>query len=74
MFKEGQLIRSKITETVYLILESNGYYYKARILASTKFTRVGHFINLTMDFDGEVLANNYILKGAAFSNKQLKGA
>lgn len=64
MFTEGQLIRSKTTETVYLILESNGYFYKARILASTTFTRVGHVINLTKNFDADVLFNNYRLKGA----------
>lgn len=64
MFTEGQLIRSKTTDTVYLILESNGYYYKAFILASTRFTTVGHVVNLNKDFPADVLFNNYRLKGA----------
>lgn len=63
MYKSGQLVRSKISETVYLILADFGFYYEVRVLASPRrLSAAGMCIRLTKDFDGEIVANNYRIK------------
>lgn len=61
MFERGQLVRSKQTGTIYLVIEDVGYYYRAMpmVFASKRKSSIARSINLKKDFDGELIGNNY---------------
>lgn len=62
MYKVGQIVKSKISESVYLILADCGFYYDVRVLVSCRPPAFGIYMHLTKDFDGDIIANNYKIK------------
>lgn len=61
MFKPRQLVKSRISETVYLIIRDCEFFVVVMVLQSPRVDRVGNIISLK-SLDGEIIGNNYKVK------------